>query len=140
MHVAVDGGTWMNDRGYGRFTRELLSAAVAVPSDHRFTLVVDASVPANLTTAVPSVRVQLGIPPERAAQWASAWRVAASLATPVLPILTLTRLVREIVPKNRHLAKFACALPYLVLFATIAAVGEAVGYSVGPGRSADHVA
>jgi glycosyltransferase involved in cell wall biosynthesis len=67
MHIAVDGGTWMNERGYGRFTRELLTAATALPSAHRFTLVVDSTVPDEAVPAFPCARVQLDTPPDRAA-------------------------------------------------------------------------
>ena len=67
MHIAVDGGTWMNDRGYGRFTREVLTAAASLAGAHRFTIVIDSSVPADATPPLPSVQVRLHTPPARAA-------------------------------------------------------------------------
>ena len=67
MHIAVDGGTWMNGRGYGRFTREVLAAAASLPGPHRFTIVIDSSVPPDATPPIPAVRVRLRTPPDRAA-------------------------------------------------------------------------
>lgn len=68
MHIAVDGGTWTNARGYGRFTREILTAAASLPGAHTFALVVDDSVelPA-LPGRIATVRVRLGTPPAAAA-------------------------------------------------------------------------
>ena len=41
FHVGVDAASWYNDRGYGRFTRELLKALIARDSEFRYTLVFD---------------------------------------------------------------------------------------------------
>jgi alpha-1,3-rhamnosyl/mannosyltransferase len=41
IHVGVDATTWWNDRGFGRFTRELLKALLVPDSAFRYTLVVD---------------------------------------------------------------------------------------------------
>jgi len=41
LHIAIEASTWINPRGYGRFTRELTRALLRAPSEHRFTLVVD---------------------------------------------------------------------------------------------------
>ena len=41
MHVAIDASTWINSRGYGRFTREFTRALLRAPSPHTFTLVLD---------------------------------------------------------------------------------------------------
>jgi glycosyltransferase involved in cell wall biosynthesis len=41
MRVGVEACTWANRRGYGRFTREIVSAMVARHPEHRFVLVVD---------------------------------------------------------------------------------------------------
>ena len=41
MHVGVDGTTWRNERGYGRFTRGLLGALAARGGGNRYTLVCD---------------------------------------------------------------------------------------------------
>ncbi len=56
IHVGVDATTWWNDRGFGRFTRELLKALCARDSEFRYTLVVDrpsdGSLPANAEVLV----------------------------------------------------------------------------------------
>ena len=41
FHVGVDATTWSNDRGFGRFTRELMKALIARDSGIRYTLVYD---------------------------------------------------------------------------------------------------
>lgn len=41
LHVGIDATTWSNDRGFGRFTRELLLALIARDSGIRYTLVFD---------------------------------------------------------------------------------------------------
>jgi len=41
IHVGVDGTTWSNDRGFGRFTRELIRALAKRSSGFRYTLLFD---------------------------------------------------------------------------------------------------
>jgi alpha-1,3-rhamnosyl/mannosyltransferase len=41
LHVGVDATTWWNDRGFGRFTRELVRALALRDSGFRYTLLVD---------------------------------------------------------------------------------------------------
>jgi glycosyltransferase involved in cell wall biosynthesis len=41
VHVAIEASTWINPRGYGRFTREFTRALLRAPSPHTFTLVLD---------------------------------------------------------------------------------------------------
>ena len=41
FHVGVDAASWHNDRGYGRFTRELLKALIGRDSEFRYTLIFD---------------------------------------------------------------------------------------------------
>jgi alpha-1,3-rhamnosyl/mannosyltransferase len=41
IHVGVDATTWTNDRGFGRFTRELLTALAARQTGFRYTLLFD---------------------------------------------------------------------------------------------------
>jgi glycosyltransferase involved in cell wall biosynthesis len=41
LHVGIDATTWANDRGFGRFTRELLTALVARDAGFRYTLLFD---------------------------------------------------------------------------------------------------
>jgi len=41
LHVGIDATTWSNDRGFGRFTRELIQALAARNTDFRYTLLFD---------------------------------------------------------------------------------------------------
>ena len=41
VHVGVDATTWSNDRGFGRFTREFITALAKRDSGFRYTLVFD---------------------------------------------------------------------------------------------------
>ncbi len=41
LHVGVDATSWANDRGFGRFTRELVTALASRKSDFRYTLLFD---------------------------------------------------------------------------------------------------
>ncbi|WP_050605801.1 glycosyltransferase family 1 protein [Ruegeria sp. 6PALISEP08] len=41
MHVGIDGTTWRNERGFGRFTRGVLEALAARDSRFRYTLICD---------------------------------------------------------------------------------------------------
>jgi len=52
LHVGIDTTTWANDRGFGRFTRELVTALAARDTGFRYSLVFDrpwdGPLPANL--------------------------------------------------------------------------------------------
>ena len=41
LHIGIDATTWSNDRGFGRFTREFVTALAARDSGFRYTLVFD---------------------------------------------------------------------------------------------------
>ncbi|MEZ5499969.1 MAG: glycosyltransferase family 1 protein [Steroidobacteraceae bacterium] len=41
MRIAIDAGTWRNGRGFGRFTRELVSALLRTRQGHEFILLFD---------------------------------------------------------------------------------------------------
>ena len=43
MRVGIDGGCWSNQRGYGRFIREVMKALGEVSSSHRYTVYLDSS-------------------------------------------------------------------------------------------------
>jgi len=43
MHAGIDGGCWNNQRGYGRFLRELLKALGEADSSNRYTVYLDSS-------------------------------------------------------------------------------------------------
>jgi glycosyltransferase involved in cell wall biosynthesis len=62
MLIAIDGGSWGNVRGYGRFTRDLVGALAAARGDRRIALVVDPQTaaaggfPAGVEIATAAVR------------------------------------------------------------------------------------
>ena len=89
MRVGVEACTWANRRGYGRFTRELVSAMVARHPEHRFVLVVDShtardcTFPAGADTVVVDTVAQ---PTKAAAADGSrslqdVWRMSRALAS-----------------------------------------------------------
>ena len=43
VRVGIDGGCWSNQRGYGRFIREVMKALGEVGSSHRYTVYLDSS-------------------------------------------------------------------------------------------------
>ena len=55
LHLGIDATTWANDRGFGRFTRELLSALLARNSGFRYTLLFDRPIDADLPCGVEVV-------------------------------------------------------------------------------------
>jgi len=59
--------------------------------------------------------------------------VIAFAATPLLPVLLLYRMFRQIRAKNRFRAELISALPWLATFVLIWALGEMVGYALGAG-------
>jgi glycosyltransferase involved in cell wall biosynthesis len=70
MRIGVDATCWANERGYGRFTRELLTAMVELGSPHRFVCFLDDRSAARFTLsgdAVEPVIVRQGVSPTLAA-------------------------------------------------------------------------
>jgi glycosyltransferase involved in cell wall biosynthesis len=59
---------------------------------------------------------------------------------PLLPPILLVRLSRQVLSRKRHIQKFCFSLPYLVIFTVIWAIGEVVGYAIGPGNSEKYLA
>ncbi len=63
LHVAVDGACWWNERGFGRFTRELVRALAgrSADADIRYTLVLETEQPNDrgLPAPPPGVEVRL---------------------------------------------------------------------------------
>lgn len=58
MRIGIDASCWWNRRGFGRFTRELLSAMFAAPRNHEFILFIDQEPDAAMTRAgVRTIRV-----------------------------------------------------------------------------------
>ena len=63
VHVGVDATSWVNDRGFGRFTRELLRALARRGSSFRYTLFFDQApdfdVPEGMAIAIADTRAGL---------------------------------------------------------------------------------
>lgn len=56
MRIGVDATCWANDRGYGRFTRELIAAMVPQASAHEFVCFLDGRSAARFDLDAPNVR------------------------------------------------------------------------------------
>jgi glycosyltransferase involved in cell wall biosynthesis len=56
MRIGVDATCWANDRGYGRFTRELVRAMASVGRDHEFVCLLDERSAARFDLAAGNVR------------------------------------------------------------------------------------
>jgi len=67
--IAVDGGSWANVRGFGRFTRDLVRALAAARSDARLALLVDPKTATrdDFPDGVERVVVDVRTPPSEAA-------------------------------------------------------------------------
>jgi alpha-1,3-rhamnosyl/mannosyltransferase len=90
MIIGVDATCWANLRGYGRFTRELCSAMVQLPSSHEFVFVADEAAASAFALREANVRLVT------VAQSASPTRAAAADgARSPFDMLRLTRAVRR---------------------------------------------
>ena len=56
MRIGVDAGCWANDRGYGRFARELLSEMVRVGPDDEFVFFLDPASGRRFSLSGPNVQ------------------------------------------------------------------------------------
>lgn len=61
IHVGVDATCWINDRGYGRFTRSLLTALAARKGEFRYTLVFDRPPDFALPPGVDAISADLDV-------------------------------------------------------------------------------
>lgn len=66
-------------------------------------------------------------------------RLVYGFGSLALPALLSARVARTVLAKRRHLARFALVSPLVVLFLTVGAIGELVGYLIGPGSSLERV-
>lgn len=59
MKIGVDGSCWHNQRGFGRFAREVLRALLAIPTGHDFTVFFDHDPPPDIAaTGATIIRVR----------------------------------------------------------------------------------
>jgi glycosyltransferase involved in cell wall biosynthesis len=56
MRIGIDATCWANERGYGRFTRELVSAMVPLEPQHEFVCILDARAAEAFALKAPNVR------------------------------------------------------------------------------------
>lgn len=66
-------------------------------------------------------------------------RVLFAGATAILPELLAYRLTREVMRKGRNRGRYVAALPALLPFLVIWAIGEFAGYLLGPGDSLSRI-
>jgi glycosyltransferase involved in cell wall biosynthesis len=88
LRIGIDGTSWANRRGFGRFTRNAVGALVARHADAEYTLYVDhTSVPEGLPDNLAARVVELSRPPSEAA--------SATSSRSLADLLRLTRAVRS---------------------------------------------
>ncbi|MGH9548470.1 MAG: hypothetical protein ACRD3W_03805, partial [Terriglobales bacterium] len=63
-------------------------------------------------------------------------RVLYFFAAPLLPPVLLWRIWKRVSVKKKDMAQFGMSLPILSIFTIAWAIGESVGYALGPGDSA----
>ena len=68
----------------------------------------------------------------------AARRALFAIGCVVLPIVIVARILRDVLPKRRHLRRLVRSVPYLVIFACVWAAGEAFGYAAGSHRAHRH--
>lgn len=66
-------------------------------------------------------------------------RVVYGFGSLILPAMLTARVTRTVLSKRRHLARFVVVSPLVALFLTVGAVGEMMGYLIGPGDSLEKV-
>ena len=79
MRILIDGGCWTNNRGYGRFTRELLKALARKPR-HDYTVLIERSAQADFSLPLRAVTVDPSRPIRQAAS-SSSHRSARDILT-----------------------------------------------------------
>jgi hypothetical protein len=75
----------------------------------------------------------------RLAQLSHVGRGVYVAASPVLPALFCARLLKTVLPKRRYLGRLCRSFPIIALATASWALGECVGYLLGPGVSCRHV-
>lgn len=62
-------------------------------------------------------------------------RLLYALGSPLIPPLMYARIARNVLARRRHRRELALATPLILLYMTVWAGGEAIGYAFGGGRS-----
>lgn len=75
----------------------------------------------------------------RARTFSPARRIAYALGSPLIPVVRLLRILRDLERSGLHAELLPRMLPWLVLGLVISAVGELVGLLAGPGGSTEHL-
>jgi GT2 family glycosyltransferase len=70
----------------------------------------------------------------RAQRWGTAIRLAAGIASPLIPVLFVIKIVSRVLRSGRHIGRFLLALPALVCFLLAWSAGEGYGYLFGARR------
>ncbi len=79
IRIGIDGGTWANARGYGRFTRELVRALLEIDERNAYSIFLDPFTPrADLPSRLAVIEVATHEQPSRAAS-ADGYRSARDL-------------------------------------------------------------
>jgi alpha-1,3-rhamnosyl/mannosyltransferase len=60
IHVGIEASTWWNERGFGRFTRSLVSALLERQAGFRYTLIIDRPPDESLPFGVPVLEAHAG--------------------------------------------------------------------------------
>ncbi len=69
MRIGIDASCWANKRGYGRFTREMLTALFEQDKEHEYVLFMDSATACqnNLPSHVECIAIDLSQSPTQAA-------------------------------------------------------------------------
>lgn len=62
-------------------------------------------------------------------------RIVYTLGSPLIVPLVYSRIARNVLRRQRHVRELALASPLILLYTTVWAAGEAIGYAFGGGRS-----
>lgn len=62
-------------------------------------------------------------------------RVLYALGSPLLPLVMYARIAKNVLARRRHRRELVLATPLMLLYMTVWAGGEAIGYAFGGGRS-----
>ncbi len=76
----------------------------------------------------------------RAAEWPLYKRFAYAVASPLIPLVRLARILRQLSRPGRRVDLVARLLPLLLLLLAVDAGGELTGYLLGPGQASAKIA